>query len=733
MTIPKDGNGNRGGESGAYGDWPSGDLGLVRAVLDTLPDHVYVKDRAGRYRLVNHAGLRERNISAPEEVVGKTAYDIFTAQLAERLSAEDRSVMEGGEPLVNREAATRYPGAAGRGDPRWHITTKTPMRDAHGKVIGLVGINRDITERKLAEIALRESEETFRALFDQAAVGITVMSLNLRYLRVNDRVCEMLGYRRDELLSMGVREVNPPRTREEAVDYRRQLLSGSATGRELREKELLRKDGTTLWVGLATSLVRDADGEPRYFISVIQDISAAKRASAALRKSEDRFRQLAHYDALTQLPNRALFHDRLAQALAQAERNHWTLGVMFVDVDRFKQVNDRLGHAAGDALLHQLAARMQGAVRSGDTVARYSGDEFAVLLGNLATPQDAGAVAQKIVTAIEEPLLLEGEQVFVSVSIGIALSPLDSKDRDALLKNADAAMYSAKAAGRSCYRFYRSEMNARALELLALGSQLRGAFEREELVLHYQPRIAVASGQTTALEALLTWVHPELGVVNHRELLPLLEDTGLLLHAGTRALEAACARIRELQGDGPVPVRIALKLAARQFLAPSLVSVVSRLLGEYRIDPALLEISVCEASVIANVEAMAAIFEELKSIGVQLSIDDFGSGYSSLSFLRRLPIGSLRINRSLVHGIPQDGDATAICGAAIALAHGLGLRTLAEGVDNEGQLALLAEQGCDEAQGECFAPPLSAQQLDEWLRKSAARARAGSHSGAKRA
>ncbi len=732
MTVCKDGNGG-GGDSRAHGNWPSGDLELVRAVLDTLSDHVYVKDRAGRYRLVNRAGLRERDLGTPEGIVGKTAYDIFPEQLAERLNAEDRAVIESGEPLVNREAVTRFPGVAGQGGPRWHITTKTPMRDARGNVIGLVGINRDITKRKLTELALRDSEETFRAIFDQAAVGITVMSPDLRYLKVNNRFCQMLGYTREELLSMGLRDVNPPRTREEAVDYRRQLLSGSAAGHELREKGLLRKDGSTLWVGLATSLVRDADGEPRYFLSVIQDISAAKRASAALRESEERFRQLAHYDPLTQLPNRALFYDRLAQALAQAERNHWVLGVMFIDVDRFKQINDRLGHAAGDALLHQLAARMQGAVRSGDTVARHGGDEFAVLLGSLAAPQDAGTVAQKIVAALEDPFLLEGEQVLVSVSIGIALSPLDSSDRDTLLKDADAAMYSAKAAGRNCYRFYKPEMNARALELLALGSQLRGAFERKELVLYYQPRVAVASGETTALEALLTWVHPELGVVSHRELLPLLEDTGLLRHAGTHVLDAACAQIRQCQRDGLGPVRVAVKLSARQFLAPSLVSFVSRLLGEYRIDPALLEISVCEAAVIADAEAAVSVFGELKSLGLRLALDDFGSGYSSLSSLRRLPIGSITIDRSLVRRIPDDSDAAAITGAAIALAHALGLRALAEGIDNEEQLAFVAAHRCDEAQGERFAPPLAAEQLGNWLQKSAARARSGSHSGAKRA
>lgn len=708
--------------------WASRELEFVRAVLDTLSDHVYVKDRDGRYLLLNRAGLRERGLDSPEQIVGRTAYDIFPEALAERLSAEDRAVIESGEPLVNREARTRFLGVPEQGGPRWHITSKTPLRDASGEVVGLVGINRDITKRKLAELALRDSEQTFRAIFDQAAVGITVTSPELRYLEVNNRFCEMLGYTREELLAIGVRDVKPPHLREEASEYRQQLLSGGAPGHDLRETELLRKDGTTLWVGLATSLVRSANGEPRYFISVIQDISQAKRGEVALRESEERFRQLAHFDPLTQLPNRALFCDRLAQNLAQAERKNGVVGVMFVDVDRFKPVNDRLGHAAGDALLHQLAARLRRAVRTGDTVARYGGDEFAVALSSLAAPQDAGLVAQKIVAALAEPFVLEGEQIIVSASVGIALSPLDGSDQDTLLKQADAAMYSAKSAGRNCYRFYRPEMNARALELLALGSQLRGAFERKELMLRYQPRIALASGRPTALEALLTWEHPELGVVGHRDLLPLLEDTGLLALAGSHALDAACAQIRQWERAGLDPHRVAVKLSARQFLAPSLVSVVSRLIGEHRIEPSLLEISVSEGSVVANAQAAVEAFAELKSLGLRLAIDDVASGYSSLSTLRRLPLASLRIDRSLVARATSDGDAAAVAGAAIALAHGLDLAALADGVDSEAQRAFLAARGCDEAQGELFTAPIAAGALDEWLQHAAR-----SYPGAKRA
>ncbi|HET8608317.1 MAG TPA: diguanylate cyclase [Burkholderiales bacterium] len=433
-----------------------GQMALARAVLDALSDHIYVKDLQGRYLLVNEAGLRERNLARLEDIVGKSAHDMLPRDVADRMSAEDRSVIESGRPLVNREATTRFVGAANDDAQRWHITTKIPMRDARGNIIGVLGINRDISDRKRAELALRESEETFRAIFDQAAVGITVVSPELRFLRVNEKYCAMLGYTPAELQSMKVPDLVTPEERQRAIDYRRQLLASTASGHELRERELVRKDGSKIWVGLATSLVRTEDGVPRYFLSVVQDISEEKRAAAALRKSEERFRHLAHHDLLTGLPNRALFQDRLQQALAHAARNRWMVGVMLLDLDRFKQVNDTLGHAVGDQLLNRVAARLSGSVRSGDTVARVGGDEFAVILSNLAAPQDAGIVAQKIIARFAEPFRVDDSEVATGISIGIALYPGNSTDWHALFRNADAAMYAAKGAGRSCYRFYRS-------------------------------------------------------------------------------------------------------------------------------------------------------------------------------------------------------------------------------------------------------------------------------------
>jgi diguanylate cyclase (GGDEF)-like protein/PAS domain S-box-containing protein len=304
------------------------------------------------------------------------------------------------------------------------------------------------------EEALRESEQMFRATFDQAAVGITLVSPDLRYLRVNDKFCDIVGYSQDELRSKGLRDTNPPAALSDATSFLARLAAGEVVGHQLRERELVRKDGSRVWVAIAVSLVRGASGEPRYFVSVIQDISEAKRAAAALRESEEQFRQLAHYDTLTNLPNRALFYDRLKQTLALAKRNSWTVGVMLADLDHFKSVNDTRGHAVGDKLLLQVAERLAKSVRASDTVARLGGDEFAVVLSRLSAPGDVTVVAQKIIAAFQAPFQVEGRPLLATLSMGAAVYPDDGTDQDALMNNADAAMYRSKEAGRNCFRLF---------------------------------------------------------------------------------------------------------------------------------------------------------------------------------------------------------------------------------------------------------------------------------------
>jgi diguanylate cyclase (GGDEF)-like protein len=444
---------------------------------------------------------------------------------------------------------------------------------------------------------------------------------------------------------------------------------------------------------------------------IAEDITERKLA-------EERLMHLAHYDVLTSLPNRVLFYDRLKLALAHAKRNQWTVGVMLIDVDRFKNVNDTLGHAVGDRLLQQVSERLMRSVRAGDTVGRLGGDEFAVVLSNLATAQDGNLVAQKIMSSFKDPFRLEeGGEIYVTASIGISLYPDDSTDQDALIKNADAAMYRAKEVGRNAYRFYTPEMNARALELLSMESSLRRALDRREFLLYYQPKVNVTSGEIVGVEALLRWRHPERGLVSPVEFMPVLEETGLIVPVGEWVVKAVCAQISVWQSAGIDPKAVAINLSARQFVDKDLGTTIKRILEENRIDPHLIEFEITESSLMANTEESIRTLELLAHLGVGLSIDDFGTGYSSLGYLKRFPLDALKIDRSFVRDITTSTDDATITRAVISMAHSLGLKVIAEGVETQEQIAFLAEHGCDEFQGFYFSRPLPSDECGAWLKE----------------
>jgi diguanylate cyclase (GGDEF)-like protein len=471
------------------------------------------------------------------------------------------------------------------------------------------------------------------------------------------------------------------------------------------EKQLVRKDGSLVWISLAGSLVRASDGTPRYSIAVIQDISAAKRAAAALKESEEQFRILAQYDVLTGLPNRSLFYDRLAQGLAQAKRHGWILGVLFIDVDRFKYVNDTFGHAAGDKLLKLVSERLKACVRDEDTVGRLSGDEFAIVLGYLSATEDAALVAKKIVAQFNQPFDFEGAELYVTASIGITLYPSDSTEQDELIRNADVAMYRAKDLGRNNYQFYTPDLNRRTREMLNLEGELRRALEREEFVLHYQPKVRLADGRVSGVEALLRWQHPERGLISPGEFMPVLEDTGLIVQAGGWVLRRVCRQLHEWQAADVPVAPVAVNLSSRQFLASDLVESMAEVLAEHPTCASLVEIELAESSV-TNGDEVIVTLERLRAMGVAIAIDDFGTGYSSLLCLKRFPIRALKIDRSFIHDIIDDQDDDAIARAVISMAHSLQLGVIAEGVETKAQLERLAQYGCDEVQGYLLSQPL---------------------------
>lgn len=434
------------------------------------------------------------------------------------------------------------------------------------------------------------------------------------------------------------------------------------------------------------------------------------------KRTERAMRHMAHHDALTDLPNRTLFRDRLTHAMAQADRYQQKLAVMFLDLDRFKAINDTLGHNVGDQLLRQAADRLRKCVRECDTVARLGGDEFTVIVEDVGDRDTAAVVAQKIIDAFSQAFHLGGHEVFVTPSVGITLYPDDGEHLDNLLRNADAAMYRAKEYGRNNYQFYTPEMNVRARERLLLENALRRALLREEFVLHYQPRVDLRSGRVIGAEALLRWRHPELGLVPPREFVPILEETGLIIPVGEWVLREACRQNRAWQDLGLPPVRMAVNLSARQFMQRDLAGLVDLVLAETGLDAAYLELEITEQVLLEHTAGNAATLERLRALGVHIAIDDFGTGYSSLSYLKRLPIHTLKIDQSFVRDITLDSDGAAIVSAIIAMACNLRLNVLAEGVETEAQLSFLRAQGCNEIQGYSFSYPLTAQEFERLLR-----------------
>jgi diguanylate cyclase (GGDEF)-like protein/PAS domain S-box-containing protein len=453
-------------------------------------------------------------------------------------------------------------------------------------------------------------------------------------------------------------------------------------------------------------------------VSFLESISNVLAVAIERSSAQDKLAYLAQFDSLTGLPNRHLFHDRLAQSIAHAKRTESTMAVLFIDLDRFKMVNDTLGHAAGDKLLREAARRLSACVRSSDTVGRLGGDEFAATLLDLNKPGDAGLVGQKIIDALAQPFQLDGREAYVSASVGITLYPADSEDAAALIMNADSAMYRAKEQGRSNYQYFTREMNERALQRASMETQLRRALERNEYVLHYQPRVGLKNGAISGFEALLRWNHPERGLVSPVEFIPVLEDTGLIIPVGEWVLRAACLQIVEWRKAGLPTPPIAVNLSARQFQQKDLEASVSRVLHETGVDASLIQFEITESLLMNDPDSAARTLRALSDSGVKLSVDDFGTGYSSLSYLKRFPLDALKIDRTFVRDITADTDDAAITLAIINLAHTLGLEVVAEGVETRAQLEFLALHGCDEMQGFYFSKAVPAGECAVMLSES---------------
>jgi diguanylate cyclase (GGDEF)-like protein len=491
------------------------------------------------------------------------------------------------------------------------------------------------------------------------------------------------------------------------------------------DHRILLPGGVERVVHAEAEISRDEDGRPVWLAGILQDITERKQA-------EEQIYNLAYFDSLTGLPNRLLFKEHLGHALAHADRTNRMAAILFLDLDRFKQINDTLGHSVGDKLLQEVAECLVTCVRKSDiigrdeageltsSVSRLGGDEFTVLLSDIAHMQDAAKVAQRIINSVAHPFNLDGHEVIVTTSIGISLYPDDGRDVVTLIKNADTAMYSAKDHGRNNFQFYTQSMNATAFERLALENHLRKALEREEFLLFYQPQFDIETGKTTGMEALIRWRHPELGLVSPAEFIPLAEETGLIIPIDDWVLQTASAQNKAWQAAGLPPVTMAVNLSGQHFSRQNMLETVARVVAGTGLDPRYLELELTESVLMKNAMETITTLQALKDLGLQISIDDFGTGYSSLSYLKRFPLDTLKIDQSFIREVTTDSDSAAITKAIIAMAHNLKLKVLAEGVETEAQLEFLRAHGCHTAQGYLYSRPLPPAEAVRFLRENSA-------------
>lgn len=555
-------------------------------------------------------------------------------------------------------------------------------------------IVRDITERKKTEESLRVTAKIFEGSND----GIIITNTYGNIIDVNKAFTTITGYKKEEVIGKNTDIIK-------SIKYDKTLLETGSWSGEVSDR---RKNGELYPKWLSNYTVKNDHNEITHYISIFTDITSRKEA-------ENKLKQLAHYDPLTGLPNRTHFIERLKWAIDIAKRNNKQAAVMFLDLDRFKVINDTLGHHAGDLLLVEVARRLEKCVRGMDTVSRLAGDEFTVVLTSINSPEEATLVAKKILHALSFPVCLESRNVFISTSIGITTFPVDGKNISQLLKNADTAMYHAKELGRNNYQFFSAFMNQKVLDELEMETNLRNALKNAEFLLHYQPKIDLASNKIIGVEVLIRWKHPELGFISPARFIPHAEKTDLIIAVGDWVLYTACRQSVQWQIDGIPPIRISVNLSGMQLKRNDQVENVAKILADTGLAPHLLELELTEGVVMENAEATINTLYKFKGMGIKLSIDDFGTGYSSLSYLKRFPIDTLKIDQSFVKDITTNSDDEAIASTIIAMAHNLRLKVIAEGVENKGQLDMLRSKGCDQVQGYYFSKPVPEDKLKKLL------------------
>jgi diguanylate cyclase (GGDEF)-like protein/PAS domain S-box-containing protein len=707
----------------------------LETMVNHIPDYIYAKDRNGRFLIANQATVTENGFREAHEIIGKSDFDIHTLENASYFAEAERRVMETGEPVFGIEELNVV-----TKEERWLMTSKVPLRDKQGVTIGIVGVSRDITDLKKSErlllgqarlleliakstplsdfyhelilmiqahlpgiigsILLLSPDE--RHLLTGAAPGLdSAFCAAIHGVAIGPKVgsCGTAAWRGEPVF---VADILSDPLWEDYADLVRPFGYRSCWSMPIRSYQ-----GNVLGTfALYSHEVGVPSAEHKDLISM-----AAHLAGIAIerRQSEERIQFMAHHDALTGLPNRTMFDERVASALQQASTSGQWVALAFLDLDNFKLINDTLGHHAGDELLQVVARRMLACVRKSDMIVRVGGDEFIILLNGLP-PENAVMLSrlETIRTAIGAPVVLGGRTLQVSCSMGVVCYPDHGQTATELLANADSAMYRAKEAGRNNLQVFDAEMAAMAHEKLLRHEELRDAVTRGEFVLHYQPQMNLKTGRIFAAESLLRWQHPQRGVISPADFIPLAEETGMIVPIGDWVLNEACRQNKAWQDAGLPPIVVSVNVSARQFKERNWVSRVAAALEDTGLEACYLELELTESLIMRDVASAVATMHELEALGVHLAIDDFGTGYSSLSALKSFPVRRLKIDRSFVQDIPGDADDRAITGAIISLAQKLQMQVIAEGVETQEQADFLAASGCDDVQGYLISRPVAA-------------------------
>ena len=664
---------------------------LIRILFKEAPFAMMLMNENRQVLQLNQAGERLFGISE-RELMGRTC-----DMLLQCSQPHQNCPVQHGQSKIELDEVT---GISGQKQPVQLLRSAVMFDDLHGKLI--LEIFVDLTERRKADDMLAR----LGRILDDSTNEIYVFDADtLHFVQVNQSCQRNLGYTMVEFKALTPLDMKPEFTKHSFESLLAPLRHGE-TRALVFETVHKRKDSSLYPVEVRLQLSQTES--PPVFVAIVQDITER-------RQSEERLHHLAHYDALTDLPNRILLQDRLNQAMREADRLERLVAVMFLDLDHFKTINDTLGHDIGDALLKAAAERLQASVRPGDTISRLGGDEFGISLANVAHVDDVTRVAQKIMEQFISPFRIGGRDLFISPSVGITLYPLDEKDAESLLKDADIAMYRAKELGRNRFQFYTPELNDRAARRLELETGLRQALERQEFILHYQPLVDMKTGRILGMEALLRWRHPEFGLIPPLDFIPLAEETGLIIPIGQWVLKTACAQTKAWQDAGFPTLQVAVNLSSKQLRDKNLIDVVKLALKEAGIEARYLDLELTESVLMQDMDLANTILKELKAVGVSFSLDDFGTGYSSLSYLKRFPIDYLKIDRTFVHDITTDAFGAGLVQAIIAMANVLKIKVIAEGVETQEQLELLRHYGCDITQGYYCSKPLAVEAFTELL------------------